>query len=46
MLMRVYAKCMTGREDVWISRMDGAPHLEDSAGTSARSRTEIGEGPN
>jgi hypothetical protein len=29
MLMRVYAKCMTGLEDVWISRMDGALHLED-----------------
>jgi hypothetical protein len=27
--MRVYAKCMTGLEDVWISRMDGALHLED-----------------
>jgi acetyl-CoA synthetase len=23
------AKCMTGLEDVWISRMDGALHLED-----------------
>ena len=28
--MRVYAKCMTGLEDVWISRMDGALHLEDT----------------
>jgi hypothetical protein len=30
MLMRVYAKCMTGLEEVWISRMDGALHLEDT----------------
>jgi hypothetical protein len=30
MLMRVYAKCMTGLEDVWISRMDGALHLEET----------------
>jgi integrase len=29
MLMRVYAKCMTGLEDVWISRMDDALHLEE-----------------
>jgi hypothetical protein len=28
-LMRVYAKCMTGLEDVWISRMDTALHLEN-----------------
>jgi hypothetical protein len=28
-LMRVYAKCMTGLDDVWISRMDSALHLED-----------------
>ena len=30
MLMRVYARCMTGLEDVWISRMDGALHLEET----------------
>jgi integrase len=29
MLMRVYAKCMTGLEDVWIGRMTNALHLED-----------------
>jgi hypothetical protein len=29
MLMRVYAKCMTGLEDVWIGRMTSALHLED-----------------
>ena len=29
-LMRVYAKCMTGLEDVWISRMDDALHLEQN----------------
>ena len=28
-LMRVYAKCMTGLEDVWISRMDDSLHLEN-----------------
>jgi hypothetical protein len=28
-LMRVYARCMTGLEDVWIGRMDQALHLED-----------------
>jgi integrase len=27
-LMRVYARCVTGLEDVWISRMDGALRLE------------------
>jgi hypothetical protein len=27
--MRVYAKCMTGLEDVWITRMDQALHLQD-----------------
>jgi integrase len=31
-LMRVYAKCMTGLEDVWIARMDQALHLEDATG--------------
>ena len=25
--MRVYAKCMTGLEDVWITRMDDTLHL-------------------
>ena len=29
--MRVFAKCMTGLEDVWINRMDGTLHLEDAA---------------
>jgi integrase len=28
-LMRVYAKCMIGLEDVWIGRMDQALHLQD-----------------
>ena len=28
-LMRVYAKCMTGLEDVWIGRMNDALHLQD-----------------
>jgi integrase len=27
-LMRVYAKCMTGMEDVWITRMNDALRLE------------------
>ena len=30
-LMRVYAKCMTGLEDVWITRMNDTLHLEDAA---------------
>jgi len=30
-LMRVYAKCMTGLEDVWITRMNQALHLQDPA---------------
>lgn len=29
-LMRVYARCMTGLEDVWIARMDGGLRLEDN----------------
>jgi integrase len=28
-LMRVYARCMTGLDDVWIARMNEALHLED-----------------
>ena len=28
-LMRVYARCVTGLEDVWIGRMDDALHLGD-----------------
>jgi hypothetical protein len=28
-LMRIYARCMTGLEDVWITRMTSALHLED-----------------
>jgi integrase len=40
MLMRVYAKCMTGLEDVWISRMDGALHLEETQ----RAQQDRGEG--
>lgn len=27
-LMRTYARCMTGLEDVWINRMDDALHIE------------------
>lgn len=27
--MRVYAKCMSGLEDVWITRMNDTLHLED-----------------
>jgi integrase len=40
MLMRVYAKCMTGLEDVWINRMDGALHLEETQ----RAQQDRGEG--
>ena len=39
MLMRVYARCMTGLEDVWISRMDGALRL----GETQRARSRTGE---
>ena len=28
-LVRVYARCVTGLEDVWIGRMDNALHLGD-----------------
>ena len=31
-LMRVYARCMPGMEDVWITRMDQVLHLQDPAG--------------
>jgi integrase len=34
-LMRVYARCMTGLDDVWIARMDEALHLEDRRPGSA-----------
>jgi len=34
-LMRVYARCMTGLEGVWIARMNQALHLEDPATTGA-----------
>jgi hypothetical protein len=32
-LMRVYARCVTGLEDVWISRMDGACAWRQTIGT-------------
>ncbi len=35
-LMRVYARCVTGLEDVWISRMDGALRLTTAARTRGR----------
>ena len=38
--MRVYAKCMTGLEDVWISRMDDTLHLEETQ----RAQQDSGEG--
>ena len=31
-LMRTYAKCMPGLEDVWIARMNDTLHLEDGQG--------------
>jgi hypothetical protein len=31
--MRVYARCVTGLEDVWISRMDGALRLQSGPDT-------------
>ena len=39
-LMRVYARCVIGLEDVWISRMDDTLHLEGGA-----ARTGGGAGP-
>ena len=36
-LMRVYARCVTGLEDVWIGRMDDALRL---AGDRADTETE------
>jgi hypothetical protein len=30
--MRVYARCVTGLEEVWISRMDRALRLEGGQG--------------
>lgn len=39
-LMRVYVKCMTGLEDVWITRMDQALHLEDPASDGEQAETE------
>jgi integrase len=40
-LMRVYARCMTGLEDVWISRMDATLHLE----TEPRGKARHDDGP-
>jgi hypothetical protein len=34
--MRVYARCMTVLEDVWITRMNQALHLEDPTGHGER----------
>jgi len=45
-LMRVYAKCMTGLEDVWIGRMNDALHLEDpQRNDGRRSARQDGEDP-
>ena len=43
-LMRVYARCMTGLEDVWISRMDAALHLEDEGSTERGRKQAPGAG--
>ncbi|MGD0935098.1 MAG: hypothetical protein ABR922_11065 [Streptosporangiaceae bacterium] len=44
--MRVYAKCMTGLEDVWIGRMNDALHLEDpQRNDGRRSARQDGEDP-
>jgi integrase len=37
-LMRVYARCMTGLEDVWIARMDGTLHLQDRQDESVKKK--------
>jgi hypothetical protein len=45
-LMRVYAKCMPGLEDVWIGRMNDALHLEDPQHNDGRgSARQDGEDP-
>lgn len=42
MLVRVYARCVTGLEDVWIGRMDNALHLRaDDAGGVLRAEPVI-----
>jgi hypothetical protein len=50
-LMRVYAKCMTGLEDVWTSRMNEGLHAteprhgdeaEDTAGDDGEARDDQG----
>lgn len=43
-LMRVYARCMTGLEDVWISRMDASLHLEDDGSTGRGRKQAPGAG--
>ena len=36
--MRVYARCMTGLEDVWIARMTQTLHLEDPSERGGQDR--------
>ena len=36
--MRVYARCVTGLEDVWISRIDGALRLADGRQNTGEGR--------
>lgn len=40
--MRVYARCMTGLEDVWITRMNQGLHLEDPISRSDHDGNEPG----
>ena len=41
-LMRVYAKCMPGLEDVWIGRMNDALHLQDPQDNDGRRTADHG----
>ncbi len=36
--MRVYARCVTGLEDLWISRMDGTLRPEDDGQDAGEER--------
>jgi integrase len=41
-LIRAYAKCMTGMDDVWITRMDQSLHLEDPADSVSTTQSDLG----
>lgn len=43
--MRVYAKCKTGLEDVWITRMNQSLRLQDSAPAASTTRKTLDKDP-